>query len=125
MSTLDKAEDLKRRTKNFAIRIVQLFRSLPHSPDAQTLGRQLLRSGTSVAANYRSVCRARSRADFIAKMGVSMGFVHHSPAANVTMPDPKDRVAYGKYVMHLGHCEECHALGSRGAKDEGDDTYMG
>jgi mono/diheme cytochrome c family protein len=62
---------------------------------------------------------------FIAKMGVSMGFVHHTPAANVTMPDRKDRVAYGRYVMHLGHCEECHALGSRGAKDEGDDTYMG
>ena len=70
MSTLDKAAELKKRTKRFAIRIVHLFRSLPHSPDAQTLGKQLLRCGTSVAANYRSVCRARSRAEFIAKMGV-------------------------------------------------------
>ena len=72
MSTLDKAADLKKRTKNFAIRIVHLFRSLPHSPDSQTLGKQLLRSGTSVAANYRSVCRSRSRAEFVARMGVVM-----------------------------------------------------
>jgi four helix bundle protein len=70
MNSLEKAAELKRRTKSFAIRIVNLFRSLPHAPDAQTLGKQLLRSGTSVAANYRAVCRARSQAEFIAKMGV-------------------------------------------------------
>ena len=68
--TLRKASDLKQRTKDFAIRVVRLFRSLPHSPDAQTLGKQVLRSGTSVAANHRAVCRARSRAEFVAKMGV-------------------------------------------------------
>lgn len=70
MTTLDKADELKQRTKAFAIRIVNLFRALPRSPDAQTLGKQLLRSGTSVAANYRAVCRARSKAEFIAKMGI-------------------------------------------------------
>jgi four helix bundle protein len=70
MNSLDKAAQLKRRTKSFAIRIVNLFRSLPRSPDAQTLGKQLLRSGTSVGANYRAVCRARSQAEFIAKMGI-------------------------------------------------------
>jgi len=70
MNSLDKATELKRRTKSFAIRIVNIFRSLPHSPDAQTLGKQLLRSGTSVGANYRAVCRSRSRAEFIARMGV-------------------------------------------------------
>jgi four helix bundle protein len=70
MNSLDKAMELKRRTKSFAIRIVNLFRSLPHSPAAQTLGKQLLRSGTSVAANYRAVCRARSQAEFIARMGI-------------------------------------------------------
>jgi len=70
--TLERAAELKGRTKSFAIRIVTLFRSLPRSPDAQTLGKQLLRSGTSVAANYRAVCRSRSRAEFIAKMGVVM-----------------------------------------------------
>src|SRR5271170_6410338 len=70
MNSLEKAAQLKRRTKRFAIRIVHLFRSLPHSPDAQTLGKQLLRCGTSVAANYRAVCRARSQAEFIARMGI-------------------------------------------------------
>src|ERR1039457_6706864 len=70
MNSLNKAAELKRRTKSFAIRIVRLFRSLSHSPDAQTLGKQLLRSGTSVAANYRAVCRARSQAEFIARMGI-------------------------------------------------------
>jgi four helix bundle protein len=70
LNSLQKAAELKQRTKTFAIRIVKLFRSLPHTPDAQTLGKQILRSGTSVAANYRAVCRARSKAEFIAKMGI-------------------------------------------------------
>lgn len=61
---------LQDRTKQFAIRIVKLFRSLPKTEEARIIGRQLLRSGTSVAANYRAVCRARSKAEFIAKMGV-------------------------------------------------------
>jgi len=69
-NALEKAAELKQRTKAFAIRIVRLFRSLPHTPDAQTLGRQVLRSGTSIAANYRAVSRARSKAEFISKMGV-------------------------------------------------------
>ncbi len=68
--SLKKADELRQRTKRFAIRIVTLFRSLPRSPDAQTLGKQLLRSGTSVAANYRAVCRARSKAEFVSKMGI-------------------------------------------------------
>ena len=70
MNSLEKAEELKKRTKSFAIRIVNIFRSLPHSPDAQTLGKQLLRCGTSVAANYRAVCRSRSQAEFIARLGI-------------------------------------------------------
>jgi four helix bundle protein len=68
--SLKRAEELRQRTKAFAIRIVKLFRSLPRSPDAQTLGKQVLRSGTSVAANYRAACRARSKAEFISKMGI-------------------------------------------------------
>ena len=63
-------EQVRNRTKQFAIRIVRLFRSLPKTDEARTIGRQLLRSGTSVAANYRAVCRARSKAEFIAKIGV-------------------------------------------------------
>ena len=63
-------EQLRKRTKAFALRIVKLFRALPRSPVAQIMGRQVLRSGTSVAANYRAVCRARSKAEFVAKIGV-------------------------------------------------------
>ena len=63
-------EELRDRTKKFATRIVRLFQALPHSGDAEVLGKQLLRSGTSVAANYRAVCRARSKREFISKIGV-------------------------------------------------------
>ena len=64
------AEKLRRRTKSFALRIVNLFRSLPHTEDARILGRQLLRSWTGMAANYRAACRSRSKAEFVAKIGI-------------------------------------------------------
>ncbi len=64
------AEELKQRTKKFAIRVINLFRSLPRSEEARIISKQVLRSGTSVAANYRAVCRARSKAEFIAKLGI-------------------------------------------------------
>jgi four helix bundle protein len=64
------AEELKLRTKKFALRIVTGFQPLPRSEDAPTLGRQLLRFGTSVAANYRAVCRSRSKAEFVARLGI-------------------------------------------------------
>ncbi|OKL42008.1 four helix bundle protein [Pontibacter flavimaris] len=64
------AEEFKRRTKSFALRVIKLFRALPNRPDAQILGKQLVRSATSVAANYRAACRARSGAEFAAKIGV-------------------------------------------------------
>ncbi|MBZ5514465.1 MAG: four helix bundle protein [Acidobacteriia bacterium] len=63
-------EELRARTKQFALRIVRLFKSLPRSSEAFILGKQLLRSGTAVAANYRAVCRARSKPEFVARMGV-------------------------------------------------------
>ncbi|MGH9522289.1 MAG: four helix bundle protein [Terriglobales bacterium] len=63
-------QELKDRTKAFAIRIVKMFRALPRETDAQVIGKQVLRSGTSVGANYRAACRARSHAEFMAKMGV-------------------------------------------------------
>jgi four helix bundle protein len=65
-----KPEQLRDRTKTFALRIIRLFRSLPYRTDTQVLGKQLLRCGTSVAANYRAVCRARSKAEFIARIGI-------------------------------------------------------
>jgi four helix bundle protein len=64
------AEELKKRTKQFALRVVRMFRALPKTEEARVLGKQVLRSATSVAANYRSACRARSRAEFVAKIGV-------------------------------------------------------
>jgi len=63
-------EQLRDRTKAFALRVIRLYRSLPYKTDAQVLGKQLLRCGTSVAANYRAACRARSKAEFVAKIGV-------------------------------------------------------
>jgi four helix bundle protein len=62
-------EAVKRRTKQFALRVIRLTESLPKGETAEVLGRQLLRSGTSVGANYRAACRAKSTADFISKMG--------------------------------------------------------
>jgi four helix bundle protein len=64
------AEELKKRTKQLAIRIVRLYQGLPKKDEARVIGKQVLRSGTSVAANYRAVCRARSKAEFVAKIGV-------------------------------------------------------
>jgi four helix bundle protein len=63
-------EELRDRTKEFAIRIVKLYRSLPHTAEAHVVDKQLLRCGTSVAANYRAACRGRSRAEWIAKIGL-------------------------------------------------------
>ncbi|HWD91688.1 MAG TPA: four helix bundle protein [Verrucomicrobiae bacterium] len=63
-------EEMKERTKAYANRVVKLCSALPNNWIAQTLGRQLLRSGTSVGANYRAVCRAKSTLDFINKLRI-------------------------------------------------------
>ena len=63
-------KELKDRTKRFAVDIVILCRELPPTLDGRRIGQQLIDSGTSVAANYRAACRARSRAEFVAKLGV-------------------------------------------------------
>ena len=73
MATLDRAKKLQDRTKRFAIRIIHAFNRLPKSEAARIIGRQFLRSGTSVAANYCAACRARSAADFISKIRCSSG----------------------------------------------------
>jgi four helix bundle protein len=62
--------ELKERTKAFALRVIRLASSLERGPAADVIGKQLLRSATSVGANYRAACRARSQAEFIAKMGI-------------------------------------------------------
>jgi len=72
LQTVSSPEELRWRTKAFALRIIKLFRALPKTEEARVLGRQILRSGTAVGANYRSACRARSRADFISKIGITV-----------------------------------------------------
>ena len=62
-------ENLKLRTKQFALRIIKLVENLPHDITSNVIGKQLLRSGTSVGANYRAACRSKSTPDFISKMG--------------------------------------------------------
>jgi len=66
----NQAEALKNRTKRFALRIIRVIRSLPPGQEGRIISHQLLRAGMSVAANYRSVCRARSRPEFLPKLAI-------------------------------------------------------
>ena len=70
MTTLHRAKQLQDRTKRFAIRVIKAFARLPKNEATRVIGRQFLRSGTSLAANYRAACRARSSADFISKISI-------------------------------------------------------
>jgi four helix bundle protein len=70
MNTLNRAKQLQDRTKKFAVRAIKAFARLPKDEAVRIIGRQFLRSGTSLAANYRASCRARSAADFISKISV-------------------------------------------------------
>ena len=65
------AQDLKDRTKQFALRVMHLVDSLPDTPKGRAVASQLVRSGMSIAANYRAACRGRSHAEFISKIGVA------------------------------------------------------
>jgi four helix bundle protein len=64
------SEVLKRRTKEFAKRVIKLCRELPNTEEGRLIRNQLFRAGTSVGSNYRAACRGRSRADFISKLGI-------------------------------------------------------
>ena len=64
------AEELKNRSKKFSLRIFKLVAALPNSVQGRAIGSQLIRCGTSVAANYRAACRARSKAEFVVKIGL-------------------------------------------------------
>ncbi len=63
-------DELKIRTKQFGLRVIRLVESLPNTKTAAVIGNQLLRSATSVGANYRAACKGRSKAEFIAKLGI-------------------------------------------------------
>jgi four helix bundle protein len=64
-------EQLKARSKRFAVEIIALVGILPHTPVSQIIARQIVRSATSAGANYRAACRARSRSEFAAKLGIA------------------------------------------------------
>jgi len=70
MNTLNRAKQLQNRTKKFAVRVIKAFARLPKDEATRIIGRPFLRSGTSLAANYRASCRARSGADFISKKSI-------------------------------------------------------
>ena len=70
MTSAQSSEGLRQRTKAFANRVIRLYRALPQTGEARVIGSQLLRSATSVGANYRAACRGRSRSEFASKLGI-------------------------------------------------------
>lgn len=70
MDAIEFREQMKQRTKTFALRVIRLFQALPKTSEAAVIGKQLLRSATSVAANYRAACRSRSNAEFYSKISI-------------------------------------------------------
>ena len=90
-------EEMKSRTRQFALRCIKLVGSFPRGPVADVVGRQLVKSSTSTAANYRAACAARSHADFLNKLGIvkeeadeSIFWIDLAPEAGLT---ERDRIA--------------------------------
>jgi len=102
-------EQLRDRTKSIAVRTVRLYRSLPYTADAQVLGKQLLRCGTAVAANYRAACRAGSRAEWLAKIGIVVEEADESVFGLEMLADC-DVVPLSKLEMLLKEAHELSAL---------------
>ncbi|WP_420149919.1 four helix bundle protein [Spirosoma sp.] len=69
-SKIEFVQQMQKRTKDFSLRTIRLFRALPKTDEAKIIGKQLLRSATSVGANYRAVCRARSQAEYFSKLSI-------------------------------------------------------
>jgi four helix bundle protein len=87
--------DLQARTFDFALRVVRLVRAIPKTVEGRAIGGQLVRCGTSVGANYRACCKARSRAEFISKIGIVEEEINESVywldliIAAVVLPSPR------------------------------------
>ena len=95
---MKKEKDLKERTKQFALKVIRLVGSLPRTRDADIIGRQLLKAGTSVGANYRESNRSRSRAEFRSKIGIVEQELHgrgtdRLSRARTVKNDVRNRVA--------------------------------
>ena len=102
----EKADALKQRTKTFALDVLTFGRTLPGDGQARDIVRQLTRSATSVGANYRAACRSRSRAEFIARLGVVLEEADESAFWLEIVAE--SRVATGKRVYEL--LDEAHQL---------------
>lgn len=104
-----KEPDLRKRTLDFALRIVRMFASLPKMAPAAVLGKQVLRSGTSVGANYREAYRGRSKAEFIAKCGDSLRELEET-AYWLELLVEGDVVAAGRLASLRQECHELTAI---------------
>ena len=102
-------KDLRDRTKAFALRIVRIFSALPKTTEAQVLGKQLLRSRTSIGANYREAFRARSKAEFIAKCGDSLREIEES-AYSLELLVESGVISVEKLAPLRQECEELAAI---------------
>lgn len=104
-------KDLRDRTKQFALRIIEMFSLIPKTTEAQVLGKQLLRSGTSVGANYREAYRGRSKAEFIAKCGDSLRELEETAywlAARRWKDRPTGKALNFAAGMRRTDCHFCH-----------------
>jgi four helix bundle protein len=102
--------DLKKRTKAFALRVLKLVDALPKTTAGRALASQIVRSGTSVAANYRAACRAKSPADFVAKMGIVEEEADELIAITVASIKTARRNRTPNSVFRIPHCDELPAL---------------
>jgi four helix bundle protein len=105
----NKKKDLRQRTKQFALRILRLYSALPQSTAAQILGKQLLRSGTSIGANYREAYRARSKAEFIAKTGICLGEAEET-AYWLELLAEGEVIAPAKLMELMDECDQLIAI---------------
>ena len=120
-------QTFKNRTKRFALEIVQLVESLPRNRIADVLGRQLIRSGTSVGANYRAACRGKSTSDVVAKLGIveeeadeSMYWIELLVDGGIVAPDCVDAVmreANELVAMTVASIKTLRARGQRGSTE--------
>ena len=102
-------DEMKRRTRAFALRCIKLVASFPKGAVGDIIGRQLIKSGTSVAANYRASCVARSHADFINKLGIveeeadeSVFWIDFSTDADLTKPNlVNDLIVEGQEILAI------------------------
>jgi len=102
-------KDLQDRTKRFALNIIRTFSMMPKTTEAQVLGKQLLRSGTSVGANYREAYRGRSKAEFISKCGDSLRELEESAYWLELLADGKI-VSPQKLAAIRNECDELLAI---------------